>query len=65
MPAHESGTFFGILWDVFFREGDDGMVDGVEYVNVRQITPDGSAIVHRVTPDQVAFVDHDDYDDDA
>jgi hypothetical protein len=62
----ESGTYFGILYGVFFREGEDGMMDGVEYVNVRQHNPDGSSIDHYyVPPDKVVFVDHDDYDDDA
>jgi hypothetical protein len=61
-----SGTFVGILYGVFFREGDDGMVDGVEYVNVLQHLPDGSSIEHNyLAPDQVTFVDHDDFDDDA
>ena len=71
-----SGTFFGILYGVHFREGDDGMVDSVDYVRVRQHTPDASSIDHdhlapelvsfvdpHVTPEQVYFV-HDDFDDD-
>lgn len=60
-----SGTFIGILYGVRFREGDDGMADGVESVDVREDTPTGSSIVHySLTPDQVVFVDHDEYDDD-
>jgi hypothetical protein len=61
-----SGTFIGILYGVRPREGDDGMVDGVGYLDVREDTPTGSSIVHHnLTPDQVVFVDHDNYDDDA
>jgi hypothetical protein len=61
-----SGIFLGFLCGVHFREGDDGMMDGVEYVDVLQRVPDGSSIEHNyLAPDQVAFVDHDDFDDDA
>jgi hypothetical protein len=68
-----SGAFFGILYGVHFREGDDGMMDGVEYVDVLQRLPDGSSIEHNhlapnlvafvdphITPEQVYFVDDDD-----
>ncbi len=61
----ESGTFFGILYGVYFREGDDGMVDGVEHVTVLQRDPDGSSVEHPyLRPDPVTFVDHDAFDDD-
>ena len=63
-----SGTFFGKLWGVHFREGEDGMMDGVEYVDVLEHLPDGSSKEHNyLAPNQVVFVDHADFDldDDA
>ncbi len=61
-------TFFGILYGVYFREGEDGMMDGVDYVTVLEHLPDGSSKEHNyLAPDQVVFVDHADFDldDDA